>query len=81
MSRSMTVKNNQFTYAFNQSSNIILTGQVGSDGAVDGFAPSAGGGVRLSGKILGGAFVGQAIGTSSAGYSCTLDLHLQKVGQ
>lgn len=78
MSNTMTVKNNQFTYVYNPSENIVITGKVSGDGAVDGFAPTAGGGVRLSGRIQSGTFVGQAFGATSSGYSCTLDLHLQR---
>ncbi len=81
LSKTLTVKNDQFTYAFSETDHTVVTGTVGRDGTVNSFAPSPGGGVHLSGKIQGSAFTGQAVSASSYGFSCVVDFRFQKMGR
>ncbi|HML09920.1 MAG TPA: hypothetical protein VK432_03605 [Stellaceae bacterium] len=71
--KTMTVKDNQFSYAFGGAESLVVTGQIGDDGSLTGFTKSLRGGVRVTGKIEGGRFSGQAISPG-----CILDLNFQK---
>jgi hypothetical protein len=71
--RSITIRAGSFSLVFNAAHFETIQGTVGSDGTVSGYTNSSGGGVRLSGRILGASITGDI---SSAG--CKYSFQLQK---
>jgi hypothetical protein len=72
-SKTLTIRNGQFSFVYNREFPLIFTGNVGSDGAVAAFLPSAQGGVTLAARITGADLVGTV-----GGAYCVYSLQLRK---
>jgi len=57
--KTLTIQNGSFSLVYNAAHYETIKGTVGADGTISGFGTSSGGGIRLTGKIQGGAITGQ----------------------